>query len=120
MNKFLYLVVMLSAFIFSGCNEKDSREPVNDGSLKIVSLTATKDTIHAWDTTILLVTSNKIAELIEWEANHGTLLGGGDSIIYSAGNCCLGTNTIKCTISGGGATDTASIRIHVLPYVIPQ
>jgi hypothetical protein len=120
MKKVLYLAVMLFAFIFSGCGDKDSPEPVNDGSLKIIRLSATNDTIHAWDTTTLMVASNKLPELIEWEANHGTLLGGGPQIIYSAGNCCLGTNTIKCTISGGGATDTASIRIHVLPYVIPQ
>ena len=107
-------------FVVWACGEKDVPEPIVNGNLKILGLSATTDTIHAWDTTTLKVITNVPCDRSQWEAIHGTLLGSGASIIYSAGSCCLGTNTITCTIQSQNEKDTASIKIHVLPYVIPE
>lgn len=118
--KIRYFSICILFPLVWACSDKDSPTPVNYGNLKILGLTASTDTIHAWDTTTLRVKTNVPFELVQWEANHGTLLGSGASIVYSAGSCCLGTNTITCTVQSLNEKDTASIKIHVLPYVIPK
>ena len=109
--------VLALTLLLAACSKQSSEEPLVAGSLKIVSLTTTTDTIMAWDTATISVTTNLPANLIRWEADHGTIMGSGSTITYYAGMCCIGTNTISCRASGTDGADTASIKIHITPWM---
>lgn len=110
------ITLFITALFIYGCSKKETDEPLVPGSLKILALTATRDTLKAWDTTTIEVVTNLPANTIKWTADHGTIMGSGGIITYYAGTCCVGTNTITCRAEGNDGTDTASIRIHVTPY----
>ncbi len=111
------LLVLFTLLLLYSCTGKDKSDPVVTGALKITSLKATMDTVMAWDTTKISVITNLPATHIKWEADHGTLIGSGATITYYAGMCCIGTNTIKCRVEGDEGIDTASLRIHITPYI---
>jgi hypothetical protein len=112
----LFWLVFCCGFFVAACSNEKEDEPVVTGAMKILNLTASTDTIMAWDTATISVITNMPANSIKWEADHGTIMGSGDAITYYAGMCCIGTNTITCRVSGDDGSDTASIRIHITPW----
>ncbi|MDD3666189.1 MAG: hypothetical protein PHQ65_13065 [Bacteroidales bacterium] len=109
--------VLCLSLLLAACSKQKNEEPLVAGSFKIVSLTTSSDTLMAWDTATISVTTNLPANLIRWEADHGTIIGSGSTITYYAGMCCMGTNTISCRASGSDGADTASIKIHITPWM---
>jgi len=116
-SSFHLTVLLFTALLLHSCTNKDETDPIVTGALKITSLQATLDTVMAWDTTKITVLTNLPTTRIKWEADHGTLIGSGATITYYAGMCCIGTNTIKCRVEGSDGIDTASMKIHITPYI---
>lgn len=114
--RFIWLPLCF-AILVSACSTQKEDEPIITGTLKILNLTASTDTIMAWDTATISVITNMPANSIKWEADHGTIMGSGAAITYYAGMCCIGTNTITCRAEGDDGADTASIKIHITPWI---
>ncbi len=107
---FLFFSLLLTL----SCNKpSEDIGPVSD-EISIVGLTATRVNIKAWDTTSISVVAVGDQLNYSWEANHGTVLGQGTTVKYSAGNCCMGLNTITCRAYNetGFVEDTIMIRIR--------
>ena len=48
--------------------------------------------------------------------HHGNFNGGGTQIKYAAGECCVGINTIICTVSNETGQVVEEIQIEVTSY----
>jgi hypothetical protein len=109
--KRLFVVLFLSSLILGACSKKKDNNPSAD--IKILSLTASVNPVKAWDTTVITVEALGDSLQYGWVANHGSFKGGGKSVKYAAGQCCIGLNTITCRIfnSTGEVTDTIMIRV---------
>lgn len=111
----LILKCLLVLLIIAACEkEKDKGTPSE--SIRIDSLTATFDTVKAWDTTTITCYATGANLVYEWECDHGNFNGSGTQIKYAAGQCCIGTNTITCTISDSTGYDEEQIQIVVTSY----
>jgi len=106
--------LLVFAVITSCEKEKDKGTPSH--SIRIDSLTATFDTVKAWDTTTIFCYATGAHLVYEWECDHGNFNGSGTQIKYAAGQCCIGTNTITCTISDSTGYDEEQIQIVVTSY----
>lgn len=100
------------------CNKKQDNEVTTSaGDVTLDSITIHPRTIRGYDTTYVraYVTGENL--VYSWEADHGTLtaMGNGDSICYWAGLCCIGDNTIRCTVTDGSHEVTDTVRVHVKP-----
>ena len=85
--------------------------------LTIDSLTCNTDTIKAWtDTAYFKVYVSGENYEVRWLANHGTLRGEGEEIIYFAGECCVGFNTVYCTVFDSIGELSDSLNITVTSY----
>jgi hypothetical protein len=96
------------------CSKEKNDEP--SGDIVIQQLSCTSNPIMAWDTTCITMEATGSELQYRWEANHGDINGRGKTVKYAAGECCVGLNTITCTVfnSSGEVSDT--IMIRVTPY----
>ena len=110
MKKIFILGFLIAPLIWS-CSEKEENIPGD--TIKILSLTATANPVKAWDTTEITVVATGDHLQYGWEANHGSIQGGGTTIKYAAGECCVGLNTITCRAFNdtGEISDTIMIRV---------
>ena len=108
----LALFVVAMAILIS-C-EKDQELPVSE-TLKIDSLVVSRDTIIAWDTSIITVYAKGADLRYEWAADKGTIIQTSlpNSVRFSACESCKGHRQIICTVidSTGTASDTAWVFV---------
>jgi hypothetical protein len=111
----LFFKCLLVIAIIAAC-EKEKDKGIPSDKIRIDSLTATFDTVKAWDTTT--ITCYAFGDSLEyaWECDHGNFNGSGTHIKYAAGQCCIGTNTIICTISNNTGFASKEIQIVVTSY----
>ena len=115
-NLFLCLaLILLSIF---ACNKADDGFQNTTDKIVIDSLTATSDTVMAWDTTTITCYARGESLEYYWECDHGNFNGGGTQIKYAAGQCCVGGNTITCKVFNETGAVFKSIKIVVTNYVI--
>jgi len=109
-NKNIIFLIFSAVVLFSCSKEKDERPA---GNIHIQSLTCTANPIKAWDTTLITVVATGSSLQYGWEANHGDINGSGKTVKYSAGECCVGLNTITCRVfnDSGEVSDTVMIRV---------
>lgn len=111
----LFFKCLLVIAIIAACEkEKDKGTPSD--KIRIDSLTATFDTVKAWDTTTITCYAFGNSLEYAWECDHGNFNGSGPQIKYAAGQCCIGTNTITCTISNNTGFASKEIQIVVTSY----
>ncbi|MBI5711732.1 MAG: hypothetical protein HZC42_15725 [Candidatus Eisenbacteria bacterium] len=54
--------------------------------------------------------------IYEWRAELGAIFGDGSSVVYAAGSCCPGTDTIHLTVKDNrGGSAAATVPIQVTP-----
>ena len=106
---------LLVVAVITACEKEKDKGALSD-SIRIDSLTATFDTVKAWDTTTITCYASGVNLEYEWECDHGNFNGSGTQIKYAAGQCCIGTNTITCTISDSTGYDEEQIQIVVTSY----
>ncbi|HNW75910.1 MAG TPA: hypothetical protein PKJ28_03390 [Bacteroidales bacterium] len=116
--KNFHLLWILTAFLLWSCAEKDNTQPSEE--IKINSLTASENPVKAWDTAVITVEATGDNLQYRWEANHGNFRGGGKQIRYAAGECCVGLNTITCTVSNSSGKVSDTIMIRVTSYFDPK
>lgn len=107
---------ILSIAFFISCN-KEEDQPADTGAIKIISLTASDSVLKAWyDTTNVTVVATGDSLRYKWECNHGTLHGSGTTVQYMAGECCVGLNTITCTVYNDTSSISWDINIRITSY----
>ncbi|MEI6435659.1 MAG: hypothetical protein WCP32_12495 [Bacteroidota bacterium] len=105
------LFFIFPAMILFSCSKEKTEKPAGD--IQIQSLTCTLNPIEAWDTTLITVEAVGSNLQYGWQANHGDINGSGKTVKYSAGECCVGLNTITCRVfnDAGEVSDTIMIRV---------
>lgn len=115
LTKFCIIIILLIALF--GCEKNNTEPPIVSDLLKIDSLICNRDTIKAWtDTAYFKVYVSGENYEVRWLANHGTLRGEGEEIIYFAGECCVGFNTVYCTVFDSIGELSDSLNITVTSY----
>ncbi|OQX77116.1 MAG: hypothetical protein B6D61_07705 [Bacteroidetes bacterium 4484_249] len=111
-----YVLVLIVISIFMFACEKDEVDQNISDKIQIDSLTATFYTVKAWDSTLISCYARGESLIYSWEADHGNFNGSGTQIKYAAGECCVGLNTITCTISNETGQTSKDIQIEVTSY----
>ncbi|MBI9036094.1 MAG: hypothetical protein JEZ03_16665 [Bacteroidales bacterium] len=131
----LFFLGLLMLAIYSCKKESESTSGVqNTGDILIDSLLVSTHSIKAHtDSSVISVRTTGDDYLISWEANHGTVIENGSvtiifdsithipvvegaNVVYFAGECCVGTNIITCTVKDGNKIHSDTIQIHVNSY----
>lgn len=117
MNKSYLILLAIFVSFFISCNkEKDEELKNTTDQISIDSLTATFYTVKAWDTTTINCYANGVDLIYAWECDHGNFNGSGTQIKYAAGECCVGLNTITCSVSNDFGQVSEDIQIEVTSY----
>lgn len=113
-----YFTLIFAFIYFTSCN-KDDNDSANNTTdqITIDSLAASFYTVKAWDTTTITCYASGQNLEYAWECDHGNFNGGGTQIKYAAGECCVGINTILCTVSNEFGHVSESVQIEVTSYV---
>ena len=111
--KTIYTFLLIGIVVMTACSKKD--ELPQSGSIKIISLTVTKNPVMAYDTTTLSVVAQGENLQYGWSANHGKVYGSGSKVLYDACQSCAGLNTITCRVFN----DTGEVRDTIMIRVIP-
>jgi|WetSurMetagenome_2_1015567.scaffolds.fasta_scaffold368670_2 hypothetical protein len=116
---FFVFGAMFFSLLIASCTKEE--EPLTDtGDIKILSLTASDTVLKAWmDTAVVVVSSTGRNREFEWYCNHGTLIGSGTSVMYMAGECCVGLNTITCRVFNDSTSVSRDINIRITSYFKP-
>ena len=117
MNKITFLIFVAVFMLFFACEK--SNDPINENTsdeITIDSLVANFTTVRAWDTTTITCYASGQNLVYAWEADHGNFNGEGHQIKYAAGECCVGVNTITCTLSNETGQLVENIQIKVTSY----
>ena len=117
MKKCNFIILLVIICVFFAC-EKES-DPIIENTtdqISIDSLTATYYTVKAWDSTTINCYARGVDLIYAWECDHGNFNGSGTQIKYAAGECCVGLNTITCTVSNHLGQVSEDIQIEVTSY----
>ncbi len=115
--KTLSLILISFVIIISvSCQKNDDIGENTTDKITIDSLVANYYTVIAWDTTTITCYATGDSLIYGWECDHGNFNGSGTQIRYAAGECCVGINTITCSISNRLGIVSESIKIEVTSY----
>jgi hypothetical protein len=115
-KRYFILLLAIGSLIFA-CKKEDDAPPEDPTDHVIIdSLKATFYTVKAWDTTTITCYARGENLIYSWECDHGNFNGSGTHIKYAAGQCCIGLNTITCTVSNDSAQVSRDIQIEVTTY----
>jgi hypothetical protein len=107
---------MITLFFIACEKGSDAGDKDTTDQITIDSLVASYYTVKAWDTTTITCYATGIDLVYSWECDHGNFNGGGTQIKYAAGECCIGLNTITCTVSNDFGHVSKDIQIEVTSY----
>lgn len=117
MNAQKLLILFLVILTIGACNKEKEENYENTSDLiSIDSLIASLYSVKAWDTTTISCYASGANLVYGWECDHGNFNGGGTQIKYAAGECCVGINTIICTVSNESGQVVDEIQIEVTSY----
>lgn len=107
-------VLLISASLFQ-CANSGTNPDGESGDLEITTMFANPPTISSGAASLVIVKTNKQNGLTyRWSANLGYFSGSGSQVEYSASSCCIGGNTITCTVSDAQGNEVAkSVQILV-------
>ena len=117
-KKLLQILLVQTLFFLTiyAC-QKAEDVPIDNGTVKIVSLTTNDSVLKAYvDTALVAVVATGDNLNFEWTCNHGTLRGSGDTVKYAAGQCCIGLNTITCRVYNDSTSVSQDINITIASY----
>ncbi|OYT12454.1 MAG: hypothetical protein B6I19_09755 [Bacteroidetes bacterium 4572_114] len=116
MKKFNFSLLLIIVLLAFACEKGPDEIIENTDYITIDSLTATFYTVKAWDTTTITCYARGENLVYGWECDHGNFNGSGNQIKYAAGQCCIGLNTITCTVSNDSSQVSRDIQIEVTTY----
>jgi hypothetical protein len=114
-QKYIFLVMIILTTWSCNKEREDAYTNTTD-KISIDSLNATFYSVEAWDTTTITCYARGVNLIYGWECDHGNFNGGGTQIKYAAGECCVGINTIICSVSNETGHVTDEIQIEVTSY----
>ena len=104
-----------------GCKETKISSTTASGSLDIISLSASPDTIFLNQQSIVAaVIDNPTGQKIiySWQAYRGAVAGDGPAVRYFGAYCCAGTDWVVLTVTDeSGGTKSKSVVLHVYDTV---
>ena len=112
---FIFILVVI--FGLYSCQKDDDLKEDTTDKIKIDSLIANYYTVMAWDTTTITCYATGDSLTYSWECDHGNFNGSGTQIRYAAGQCCVGINTVICSVSNHFGVVSDEIKIEVTPYI---
>lgn len=112
----LTLIILLISHFFVACQKNNINDIDTTDKISIDSLIASFYTVKAWDTTTITCFAGGDSITYGWECDHGNFNGSGHQIRYAAGQCCIGINTITCTVSNNSGKVSEEIKIEVTSY----
>ena len=115
-NKYSLFLIVIIIFLLACEKNNDPIIENTSNEISIDSLTANLYTVKAWDTTTINCYAKGENLIYAWECDHGNFNGGGNQIKYAAGECCVGLNTISCTVSNETGQVIRTIQIEVTSY----
>ena len=115
-EKILFASFPVFILIFATCQKQDNPTQNTTDKIAIDSLLASHYSVKAWDTTTITCYATGDSLVYSWECDHGNFNGRGTQIKYAAGECCVGTNTITCSISNRMGKVSEQIEIEVTSY----
>lgn len=115
----VFISVLCSFYNCKKDENKDEKQIVTEiEGLAIDSIVTSRSSIKAFtDTANITVYATGDNLSFSWEADHGTLSGEGESVIYFAGQCCVGLNTITCTVANDTVEVQDTIKVNVTSYI---
>ncbi|HBS86215.1 MAG: hypothetical protein A2W91_09410 [Bacteroidetes bacterium GWF2_38_335] len=121
MKNVLIPLILISVIfsVITSCKKEKEDEKISD-EITIDSLVTDFYTVRAYDTACITVYATGADLEYAWEADHGYITGAGTTIKYAAGECCVGTNTVKCTVSNTTGSVSDTIKINVFSYFDPK
>lgn len=115
MKNLIFIIIGIVIFSWS-CQKTDDDNFDTSDEISIDSLTATYYSLKAWDTTGINCYATGDSLVYSWECDHGSFNGSGNKIKYAAGECCIGINTIICTVTNSTGKVSKDIKIEVTSY----
>ncbi|GAB4318305.1 MAG: hypothetical protein Kow00127_10290 [Bacteroidales bacterium] len=117
MKQFVLFLSVAALFAAVACDKENNpaQEDTTD-QISVDSLVASLFSVKAWDTTTITCYARGSNLVYGWECDHGNFNGGGNQIKYAAGECCVGVNTITCTVSNETGHVVRQIQIEVTSY----
>jgi hypothetical protein len=112
----LFLIAFVLLVSIFSCEKEDNKTPVISNEITIHSLVASHNPVKAWDTTTISCFATGDDLIYKWECDHGNFNGSGVQVKYAAGECCVGTNSITCTVSNHTGEVSKVIQIVVTSY----
>ncbi len=116
MRWIFYTLISAIVIITISCKKEDNIGENTTDKISIDSLIANYYTVKAWDTTTITCYATGDSLTYSWECDHGNFNGSGTQIRYAAGECCVGINTITCSISNSLGIVSEDIKIEVTTY----
>jgi len=102
----------------SGCVEEKTSSIVASGSVDIISLTASPDTIFINEQSIIQASiDNPEGQTLSysWQAYRGAVAGDGPQVRYFGSYCCAGTDWVVLTVTDeDGGTVEKAVVMHVI------
>jgi hypothetical protein len=115
-QKSFFTISLLVLILAGACNKHDDLVPdQTSNTIFIDSIIPSKRNLVVWEECIVTVYARGTNLSYKWEADHGSMLGTGlTTATYWACPSCLGTNTIKCTVTdeNGSVSDTLMLHIN--------
>ena len=109
-------ILGLLVFILAGaCNKHDDLVPdQTSNTIFIDSIVPTKRNLVVWEECDVTVYARGANLTYKWEADHGSMIGTGlTTATYWACPSCLGTNTIKCTVTDANGSISDTLMLHI-------
>ncbi len=106
---------LLACGMMVSCNKHDDLVPDQTSNTIIIdSIVPSKRNLVVWEECYVSVYARGNNLSYKWEADHGSMLGTGlTTATYWACPSCLGTNTIKCTISDENGSVSDTLMLHI-------
>jgi hypothetical protein len=116
MKKGILILFITSAVLFAySCKKKNEQpNPSTATPLEFTSLVADSSAILTGETSTITATAKGDNLTYTWAMSHGDLFGSGSTVFYGAQSCCVGINTVSCTVTGSGSSITKTTTIEVL------
>ncbi|HRY31583.1 MAG TPA: hypothetical protein P5531_01305 [Bacteroidales bacterium] len=113
---FSYLFLLLAA-VLSGfsCSKHSDIIPENTSNeIKIDSIIPSARDLLVWQQCSITVYARGNDLEYNWKTDHGSMVGlDSVTVIYWGCPSCIGTNTVKCTVSNSTGSVSDTIMLHV-------
>ena len=111
---FVIVVFAIGIIFFNSCKKKHET-PIPTVPLVFTDFTIKPGTVDPGETSTINATATGSNLTYKWSTSHGDLLGSGSTVMYGAQPCCVGTNTITCTITDGSSSIAKNVFLEVRP-----